>query len=340
MKSADKKCIKPVENNTEKSLSRISKKMTRRLAIQTGQVAIIVGLALTALIGILAYVIDEGSIYEERRSLQSVADSASLAAVQELPEDPSGAVQKAIEYASLHGVSLAAGDVVIGSTFTSNDTATVTAVNPDREMFFAGIFGIDSTPVGADATAVVGSPGEFIGIVPWAVVDEDWVPGSEYTLKFDAHGSIYGNFQPLAIGGNGAKHYEETIANGASIPIKVGDIIDTEPGNMENPTRRGTKSRIYDKNNHTFDSFFSLVNEISGGYSLAKNDSQFVICPVIEELPNGRDEVQIIKFVPFIISEINSSEITGVFLNKALIIYNGEITGVDDSGIRVVRLIN
>jgi len=340
MKSADKKCIKPVENNTEKSLSRISKKMTRRLAIQTGQVAIIVGLALTALIGILAYVIDEGSIYEERRSLQSVADSASLAAVQELPEDPSGAVQKAIEYASLHGVSLAAGDVVIGSTFTSNDTATVTAVNPDREMFFAGIFGINSVAVGADATAVVGSPEELNNIVPFGVLEDDWVPGEEYELKWGPPGET-GNFGALGLGGSGANNYRNNIKYGYGEPLVVGDVVETEPGNMKGPTLQGTENRIFELPDHKFNSFDELTDYKNGKYVLKDStDSQFVMCPLINEVPNGRKDVTILAFVPFIITKVTGSKVYGTFIDQALIVTKGGIAAVDEHGIRIIRLMN
>ncbi len=129
----------------------------RHFSNQRGQVAVFVGIALVALVGVLAYVIDTGSIYESRRSFQTVADSAALAGAQELP-NTSNAVQAAIDYAAMHEVTLDPSDIDIESTFVADDTIKVTASDMNKETLFAGIFGANSTEVGADATAMVGSP--------------------------------------------------------------------------------------------------------------------------------------------------------------------------------------
>jgi Flp pilus assembly protein TadG len=305
---------------------------------EKGQVAVIVGLLLVGLVGLLAYVIDEGSVYESRRSFQTVADSAALAGAQELPEHPSEAVQIAIDYAMAHEVSEEALTIEIKTTFVANDTISVIAANMHKELFFGGIFGMDTTPVGADATAMIGSPGEFLGVVPWAVPETIWVPGAEYTLKANRPGSP-GNFQAISIGGTGASIYQENITNGSNMTLNVGDIFPSEPGNMDEPTSEGSDARVYGHEDYNLNSFDSLVESTIDGYELNRTDSQFVICPVIEELPPGRDDVQIISFAPFLITGLNGPEIIGTFLHEALIIYEGSISGVNDTGIRVIRLI-
>ena len=82
---------------------------------ESGQVIVIFALLIVALMGMMALVIDEGSVYEVRRHLQTVADSAALAGAHELPESPDNAVQKAIEYAAINGVTITADNVEIES---------------------------------------------------------------------------------------------------------------------------------------------------------------------------------------------------------------------------------
>ena len=72
----------------------------KRFKSENGVVTVIVALSIVALMTVTALTIDVGSLYEERRFLQTVADSAALAGVQELPENVNAAIDKAIEYAS------------------------------------------------------------------------------------------------------------------------------------------------------------------------------------------------------------------------------------------------
>jgi Flp pilus assembly protein TadG len=52
-------------------------KLKRKFYGQKGQVAVMVALLLTAFVGMLALVVDVGSMYEDRSSLQGVADVAA-----------------------------------------------------------------------------------------------------------------------------------------------------------------------------------------------------------------------------------------------------------------------
>ena len=305
---------------------------------QTGQVAIIISLAMAALIGVMAFVIDSGSIYESRRSFQTVADSAALAAAQELPENPSAAVTAAVEYAGMHEALLDPADVVISSTFVANDTVTVTAHNDNKKLFFGWIFNMDETAVGAKATAISGTPKAYNNMVPFGIPQEDWIPGNTYTLKAGNPASP-GNFQALALGGTGASVFENNITFGANVTLGIGEWVDTEPGNMSNPTYRGTDARVKEQDDYTLNTLLEIARETDLGYELKRNDSQLVLCPIIHEFPPGRDEVQIIQFAPFLITSYHGDTVTGKFLNRALIIYDGEIVGADNSGIRVVRLL-
>ncbi|MBM3707347.1 MAG: hypothetical protein FJW69_03245 [Actinobacteria bacterium] len=319
--------------------SLIIKKIKKNFTNQRGQVAIFVGLLLVAIVGILAYVIDEGSLYESRSSFQTIADSSALAGAQELP-DASDAVQAAIDYAEMNEVPSDLLTIVIEDTLVPNDTIRVTAADMNQETFFAGVFGIDSTPVGASAAAIAGSPAEFFRVVPFGILESDWVPGEEYELKWGPPGNR-GNFGALALGGNGANNYRKNIREGFDGALHVGDVVETEPGNMRGPTLQGTEDRIYNYPDYILNSFEELTNVVNGEYVLTDSaDSQFVMCPLIDWVPNGRGEVTILAFVPFIITNVTGHQVYGTFINEALIITEGSIAPLDEHGIRIIRLID
>jgi hypothetical protein len=74
-------------------------RLTRRGAAgEDGQVAIIVALMLTVMLGFGALVVDVGLNWAARTQLQSAADAAALAAAAELPGQPDEALAKVREY--------------------------------------------------------------------------------------------------------------------------------------------------------------------------------------------------------------------------------------------------
>ena len=118
-------------------------------------------------------------------------------------------------------------------------------------------------------------------------------------------------------------------------------MVETEPGNMMGPTVSGTNDRIDDYPDYIFNDFDELTTFENGIYKLAESlDSQFVMCPIIDWVPYGRDEVTILGFVPFIITGTSGSEVYGTFIDKALIITEGEISAASSYGIRIIRLID
>ncbi len=309
------------------------------LGNEKGAIAIIVAFSLVALIMVTALVIDVGSLYQERRFLQTVADSAALAGAQELPESPDVARHRAIEYAAEHGVTITSTDVDIGSTLASNDTITVIPVNPNAPLYFARVLGIDSVRIQARATARIASPEEPTGVVPWGIPKDNWELGKEYVLKLGPPGEK-GNFRALRLDDEkGADKYEQNIIYGASTALRVGDKVDTEPGNMAGPTQQGAEARVASDPNPGMQEFSSLVYWDGKGYRLSVPDSQFVIVPIITVKFRGKAEVATIQsFLPFMITDINKHEVKGTFLHEALINYTGPTT--DGVGpIRVIRLI-
>lgn len=324
----------------------------RKFFRQEGQVAVIVAFLIVAIAGITALVIDGGSLYQERRYLQTVADSSALAGAQELPEDPDSAIQVAINYAFSQGVEISSDSIEISQTFVPNDTITVRlSNNANTPLYFGKVFEVDSVDVGATATAMVGKPKDVYNVVPWGAFIprgtrwQDWLkPGEDKILKFGVGGSIEGNFYALDLDGKpggGNNDYVDRIINGYHKPLSVGDTILTETGNMAN-TIKATNTRV-----GVWDPFEDLViySENGNVIKLARNDTQFVIVPVIYELedPRGQERVEILAFAPFILDRIEGrggdAKIIGKFINQALIVTGGEVEGVESTGLRVIRLV-
>ncbi|MCJ7472349.1 MAG: pilus assembly protein TadG-related protein [Actinobacteria bacterium] len=311
-----------------------------KFTCERGQIAVIAAFILIAVMGMMVLVIDEGSVYQTRRNLQTVADSAALAGVQELPENPALAVQTAVNYAALNNFTISSSDVIISGTYVNNDTITVTAVNPNTKLYFAGIFGQNSATVGANAKAIIGSPSEVKGVIPWGFEENNYTPGEEYTLKYGSPPDPGpGNFGALAIDGDGASVYRSTIINGATTPLSVGMWMDPQTGNVSGPTSQGTGDRIYSQLNNQFDDFSQLAENVGIVYKLKKGDSQFIIVPWVTSFGNGNQPVQILGFLQFIITYASGSVVKATFINKALIESTQDINPIDSSGLRVIRLI-
>ena len=123
---------------------------------------------LSVLLGIAALVIDVGAWYQAKHRLQSVADAAALAAVQELPAaDPGPAAEVAARFAKVNGSPLGSPPRFT-STELPYDTVEV-VVEREHPAFFARIFGIDSVTIRARAVAEARPLAETSRVAPLAV---------------------------------------------------------------------------------------------------------------------------------------------------------------------------
>lgn len=151
-----------------------------------GAVAVQVAIAMTVMVGFAALTIDVGAMYNAKAELQRTADAAALAAAAMLGEYQTGAPQeaardRAVEFAAANGVwgqSMFVdrqSDVTFGRAVfdpssskydfvpTQNmpDAVRVTvrmtedSANGPLSLFFASIFGTDSTELSADAIAMM-----------------------------------------------------------------------------------------------------------------------------------------------------------------------------------------
>lgn len=148
-----------------------------RLGEERGAVAVTVGVALVALVAMLAVVVDLAALYAERRQLQNGADAAALAVAlgcARLEACPDIGMAQAMADGNANdgssAVSVTADQGVGTATAT---TSAVTGGAPGYPVFFAGVFGIDRADVGGVATASWGVFAEA-EVTPLAVSFQEW----------------------------------------------------------------------------------------------------------------------------------------------------------------------
>jgi hypothetical protein len=210
---------------------------------------------------------------------------------------------------------------------------------------FANVLGFKSHPVGAYAVVLKTDSIEWVNdrVVPWGIpwYDENgnsyqYDDGVEYLLKVGSQtelgdgtrAMVGGNFWGLSLGGTGAEVYRQNIEWGFHGRVKVGDVIDTEPGNMVGPTKQGTSARVDRANQPPW------ANDTGNDYHYG--NPRIVIVPVISPLSNGRSQVTVMGFGAFFISWFRGKEVTGYFLGYT--IPNAGGTG-PDYGVTTFKLI-
>jgi hypothetical protein len=288
------------------------------------------------LLGMVALAVDVGRLYLHRQQLQTACDAAALAGGIELP-DKAKATIEAREAALANGMDMyAVSFPADGLTLTG---ATKIRVDGQRTVQhgFAQVLGFQSRPVGAHAVVL---RTETVGwasgrVVPWGIPwygpegdPYEYNNGVEYLLKVGSRTSLTdgstaktgGNFYPLALerslgdGGSGGAVYEHDITWGFDGPIQVGDITDTEPGNMVGPTRHAV---VTDD-----DSLFVRATQDPWADDTWSHydygNPRIVLVPIISPLGNGRTEVEILGFASFWVESCKGHEVRGYFIDYTI----------------------
>jgi len=269
-----------------------------------GNVAILLCLVMTALLGFTAYVTDVGLIYTEKTKLTNAIDSAALAATLELPNDDSKAEKVAIDYLEKNDVNPNQTTIAISADHKS---IQITGVKNVKHSF-APIIGINSSNVHAKTKAVIAPVKSTKGIRPFAVENYDFTYGDLVTLKRGAGDGYHGNYGAVALGGCGANVFRANALYGYSGTISVGDYINTEPGNMA-----GACNDI--KN---------YINSESSTFTNFPRDSiRLWTMPLVDSLVvNGRESVLVVGFAEFYVENVTKNsgkiEINGRFVKFVL----------------------
>lgn len=294
----------------------------RRPRGERGSVVVLVAAGLGALVGLAALVVDAGRLYVTRSRLSAVADAAALAGAPLLPDDPDGAVQTAARYLEVNGVA-PAGAVIEADADRSRLRV---ALQADEPLYLAPVLGHFRVSVPAEAVAARQVLSGTRGAVPLGVPEGTYTHGERVTLKGDAgNGSISpGNFRALAFEGRGASRYEEHLREGFRGWVRVGDVVETEPGVMTGPTQRAVEARIQADPDATF-------------RTVRPGSPRLVTVPIVSSYPNGRGEVTVVAFGVFFLEAVDGGSVTGRFLR---FLASGEGSdSAPDYGAHVVRLV-
>ena len=213
-----------------------------------GSVMVVVALAMTALLSMIALAVDIGMLFSARGEAQRVADAAALAGAGTFLETvPSAAYreQKAIDEAITYGALNTVRDqgvVILPDDVTVDlDQMRVTVVvrrSADRgsavATWFARVFGVEEVDVAARATAEAAPAGAAICLKPFTLPDawddenEDgaYDPGENYDPPETGYGSDWRDGEPSnnGIDPNGTTYDDDF---GRPLLVKEGDAAGT-----------------------------------------------------------------------------------------------------------------
>lgn len=273
---------------------------------QQGSAVFLVSIALLALLAITGLVIDGGTLYVTKTHLQKTANAAALSGAQELTNSETDVRAVVDHVVAAHGEqgSLAGADI-------QADTKVTVRLRKEVQLYFVGLFWKDRAPVEASASAEIQTMSAAMGAAPLGIDESISLEfNREYKLKVDETEVSSGNFGVLALGGPGAATYEDNLRNGYSSELNVGDIIDTQTGNIAGKTRSGVQERI-------------------DQCPYPEGDTTHRDCPRVILIPvyrpyyydsNQIKEVEITGFAYFYITKPMDSKdtaITGMFIERA-----------------------
>lgn len=288
--------------------------------------ALIFGIgALIILLGMAGLAIDGSLLFMNKSQLQKEANAAVLSGSQELTNTEQK-VTTTVQYilnAHKDSASLEKINIDMGKKVAITLKKTV-------KLTFSSLFGFENMEVKARAAAGLAAIGNAVGAAPLGI--DESIPleyYKTYQLKVDSSDSLTGNFGILALGGPGAKTYEENLRYGYQSGIKVGDIIETQTGNIAGSTRSAIQERV------------NGCTQPPGDYSL-RNCSRIILVLVYKPYNYGdgqMKQVQVSGFAYFYITDPMSSQdtsIKGVFIKRTGL--GSYVEGSKDRGAYSIRL--
>ena len=292
---------------------------------EKGNITILVSVIMLILMSSMAFVIDIGVVYAEKAKLSKAIDASILAGGMELPDNKSGARTIMEEYLLLNGVSLDQVSINIADDGLSAEIIGTKIV----PHYFAKVMGFESTDITERSKIILGAAGSVKGgLRPFGITKFDFQYGDPITLKEGAGDSYHGNFGTVALGSTGVSVLLENALYGYAGEIKIGDYIDTEPGNMASLI---TPIAYY-------------INSIDETFETAGRGSDRIwTVPVFESMEvDGRDAIQVIAFAQVYVELVQkvggTAEIKARFVQYVV---NGDInTEIENTGVYGMKLVN
>ncbi|HZO81409.1 MAG TPA: Tad domain-containing protein [Candidatus Binataceae bacterium] len=278
-----------------------------------GQAMFLITAALPAIIGSLTLVLDVGDFYYNQTGLQTAADTAVLAGATFLPADAAAAESAARDYVTRNGVK---SDEITSVSVASGNKSISMSVARTMPCYFCVLLGManadarSAVTLHASATAAAQAVRSANGAVPLGVdYQTSYTYGTQMVLKSGQVGP--GNWGPLAFGGTGASNYQSNVQNGYSGAVSIGDMVQTEPGNIVGPTRTAVQYRLSMGQNQYSTGTFQ---------SHDPNDPRIMLIPLMDFAgANGRSSVQVMGFAVVWVSSIDSNgAITCYFIQQSV----------------------
>jgi hypothetical protein len=209
-----------------------------------GSVVVVVALAMTALLSMVALAADIGMLFSTRSEAQRVADAAALAGAGSFLEHPGDATRArnvAIDYGARNKVRDQQQIILPEDVTVDLSRMRVTVVvrrTSDRgtgvATWFARVFGIDEVDVAARAAAELSPAGAAVCLKPFTLPDAwydknkngQFDPGEYYDQTETGYGSDWRDGEPSS---NGIDPAGTTYADdwGRPLLIKEGDASQT-----------------------------------------------------------------------------------------------------------------
>lgn len=304
--------------------------MTRRSRLSKGQIAVVMMLVMPVLLGAMGLGADMAVLYYNWVTLQKAADAAALAGASQLTGDPttttnSTVVSTGTQYAKVDGITHASDTILVSPA--SDDKSVSVYLSRQVPYYFLQLIGLKSGKVTAKATAGVLPTNGVCQAAPFGLpcrqncnglgcYGQNALPGqgdatcngaftfntfnlsagTQIQLKSDwSIIGVPGNWDPLAIGGNGASTYRSNIAHGEAQVLHAGDTLSTETGNIVGPTAQGFTARGLTLPNSTV----ATVPE-SPYTTLSASDPHVMVVPLVDFTAagkNGKTKVPVLDFV-------------------------------------------
>ncbi|MGA7762776.1 MAG: hypothetical protein WCA59_13600 [Candidatus Binataceae bacterium] len=325
-----------------------------------GQISVALILMLTVILGAIGLGADAALLYFNWVILQKGVDAAALAGagyLQGNSESAPNAISIAVTYAQNNNINsselIADGSgnkaYVPAPNYT---TITVTAERTVPYAFFK-LIGLSNGKVAATATAQMplsagcvnctsaiatpapgSQPTPTAGNICSAVGQCDVLPigldsstpytfDQPVTLNFEQVGP--GNWDNLALGGNGGSQLRTNIADGYQGPLAIGQWVSTEPGKAVGPVNQGFADRL-----KAADSEFP--NDTADSHNPA--NPRVIIIPMVNwNSPNGKSEVQIVAFAALWVVSEKSGVIQADFIQQEAFESTGYASAPNDGAL-------
>lgn len=350
---------------------RSASSLARLLRDEAGATLALVALSMTALLSMVALVVDLGMLLNTRAEAQRAADAAALAGASAYLEYPmaaqarSAARERAELYVEMHEIAGRSIDPATELEYQFDPAEWKVYVAVRRQevpTMFARIFGVNSVPVGARAAAEAAEASSAACLKPFAMGDpgltsEDY--GLQVTLRptspEDAPVPSFYQTWVLPGSSSGAAAYRENLINDNCAKVHLGRDYDVEPGNMVAPTRQGVEAIIARDPGAYWDESSRSIRGTRGGDPM--ESPRVIKVPLFDQVATppgpGRNKVQFTDVAYFFLEDMDipgggggggggggaaaSEGVTGRFLFHAPGTgANGEVSG---SFVKVLRLV-